>query len=172
MALRSCFNIATGIAGTSTFGYVTPRLSPAAEAITDQYEEAGEYVKLRLPGGEIDFIGTGWLTAHPYVEREVLGRRVNVETPAEIVGKKIRYRALSFKARDLFDLAVVVDNAPDAINEIAPVIREYRPELESRIQNYSAVLQEEFEALDLLDTRKTLDDCVEALKYCFKISGQ
>lgn len=150
-------------------GHVTPRLSPVAEAITDQYEEGGEWVKLRLPGGEIDFIGTGWLTAYPFKSEKVLGRMVNVETPAEIIGKKVRYRASTFKARDLFDLAIVLDHAPSALHEIAPVFREYRPALLERIEKHRGALQEEFEALDLIDTRWTLDECIDALQRSFEL---
>lgn len=148
-------------------GHVTPRLSQAAEAVTDQYEEGGEWVKLRLPEGEIDFIGTGWLTATPFQAEQVLGRMINVETPAEIIAKKVRYRAQSFKARDLFDLATVLERDPEAIREIAPVIQGYRTALLERVESQRKSLQEEFDALDLLDTRKTLDDCVAALHRSF-----
>lgn len=148
-------------------GHLTPRLSVAAEAATDDYEEGAEWVKLRLPGGEIDFIGTGWLTTNPFRAEQIMGRSVNVETPAEIVAKKVRYRAASFKARDLFDLAVVLDNAPEQIREIAPVFRQYRSQLADRVEKHRASLQEEFEALDLLDNGRTLDDCIGALERAF-----
>ena len=150
-------------------GHVTPRLSPAAEAVTDQYEEGGEWVKLRLPEGEIDFIGTGWLTTTPFRPERVMGRTVNVETPAEIVAKKVRYRAHNFKARDLFDLATVLEQAPEAIREIAPVIQGYRSVLLERVKSQRQALQEEFEALDLIDTRKTLDDCIASLNRAFEM---
>ena len=145
-------------------GHMTPRLSPTAEDVTDQYEEGHEFVKLRLPNGEIDFIATGWLTDGPFVEEEILNRRVNVETPAEIIGKKIRHRAATFKARDLFDLAVVLDNAPDEISKIAPIVREQRDVLRERVDRHRALLREEFEALDLFQSTKTLDECVAALE--------
>jgi len=144
-------------------GHMSPRLSPAAEAETSDYEEAGEFVKLRLKGGEIDFIATGWLTGEPFRAETVMARSVNVETPAEIIGKKIRYRASTFKARDLFDFAIVAERAPDEIARIAPLIEEYRPALVERIEKRRDILQEEFDALDLIETRKTLDECVQAL---------
>ena len=149
-------------------GHVSPRLSPAAEAVSDDYEEAGEFVKLRLQGGEIDFIGTGWLTSEPYRPRPVMGRTVNVETPAEIVGKKIRYRAATFKARDLFDFATVSELAPAEIERISPLLLAYQRTLEERIESRRRVLREEYDALDLLDKRKTLDDCIAALYRAFK----
>jgi hypothetical protein len=151
-------------------GHVSPRLSPAAEAVTDQYEEGGEWVKLRLPEGEIDFIGTGWLTEKPYRPEEVLGRTVNVETPAEIMAKKVRYRAHTFKARDLFDLATVLEREPGAIHEIAPVIQSHREVLLERVKGHRRALQEEFDALDLIDNRKSFDDCVAALNRSLRTS--
>ncbi len=148
-------------------GHLTPRLSPAAEAVTDQYDEGGEWVKLRLPEGEIDFIGTGWLTDRPYRPEIVMGRMVNVETPAEIVAKKVRYRARNFKARDLFDLATVLQQAPEALLEIAPVIQAHRLELLDRVQSKRQVLEEEFDALDLIDRRLTFDECIASLNRAF-----
>ena len=149
-------------------GHVSPRLSPAAEAVTDDYEEAGEYVKLRLEGGEIDFIGTGWLMSEPYRAESVMGRDVNVEKPAEIVGKKIRYRASTLKARDLFDFAIVAERAPEEIAKLSSLLREYRPTLEERLENRRAILQEEYDALDLLDSRRSLDDCIAAMYTAFE----
>jgi hypothetical protein len=149
-------------------GHVSPRLSPAAEAETSDYEEAGEFVKLRLQGGEIDFIAAGWLTSDPYRPEMVMGRNVNVETPAEIVGKKIRHRASTFKARDLFDFAIVAERAPDEIARLAPLIQEYRPVMAERIEKRRDILQEEFDALDLIGNRKTLDDCITAIYRSFK----
>jgi Nucleotidyl transferase AbiEii toxin, Type IV TA system len=145
-------------------GYLTPRLSPAAEELTDQYEEGGQYVKLRFDEGEIDFIGTGWLLASPYREDDVLGRRVNVERPAEIIAKKVRYRADTFKARDIFDIACVWKNDPGEIHAIKPILREYRKALDTRIEKNYDALREEFEALDLFDRTRDFDQCLGALR--------
>ena len=145
-------------------GHVSPRLSPAAEAVTSDYDEAHEYVKLRLPGGEIDFIATGWLTPEPYVPEEIMGRTINLESPAEIVAKKLRYRAATFKARDLFDFAVVARHAPSEIKRLSPLIEEYRPTVLERIDKSWKILQEEYDALDLIDSTRTLDECIETFR--------
>jgi len=157
------------VADPQFIGHLTPRLSPVAEAITDQYEEGGQWVKLQLPGGEIDFIGTGWLTTTRFRPELVMGRTVNVETPAEIIAKKVRYRAETFKARDLFDLAIVVEHEPDEIREIVPVLQSHRPVLLERIEKRRNALQEEFDALDLIVTGKSLDDCIEALHWALNL---
>ena len=145
-------------------GHVSPRLSPAAEAITSDYDEGGEYVKLRLAGGEIDFIATGWLTPRPYSPEKIMGRTINLESPAEIIGKKIRHRAATFKARDLFDFAIVAREAPGEIERLSAIIAEYRPTILARIEKSRGPLQEEYGALDLIDSSLTLDRCIEAFK--------
>lgn len=148
-------------------GYVSPRLSEAAAAIADGYDEAGEYVKIYRREGEIDFICTGWLTTVPFRPEPLLGRSVNVETPAEIIAKKVHHRAATFKARDFFDLATVLDRAPDQIASIAPVIRGRREDLESRIHKRRAALEEEFAALDLFDTSTSLEQCIDSLRHIY-----
>jgi hypothetical protein len=55
--------------------------------------------------GEIDFICATSITAAPVVQQVVQGRKVMLETPAEIIAKKIHYRGRSLQPRDMFDLA-------------------------------------------------------------------
>jgi hypothetical protein len=52
--------------------YVNPRLSQVAEEISMHYEEANGYVKLFLQHGEIDFVASPNLTAHPCVDEKYL----------------------------------------------------------------------------------------------------
>lgn len=145
-------------------GYLTPRLSPAAEAVTGQYDEGREFVKLRLPNGEIDFVGTGWLTPEPYRAQDIRGRIVNVETAAEIIGKKVRYRADTFKARDIYDFAMVSLGYPSEIESIRPILRDYREALEARVKRSRRALEEEFDELEIFDRSKSLDDCIRILR--------
>ncbi|MEY9101469.1 hypothetical protein ABIA24_004442 [Sinorhizobium fredii] len=58
--------------------------------------------------GEIDFICAPSLTGNPTVKAEVRGRDVLLETPAEIIAKKIYYRGGAMQPRDMFDIACVV----------------------------------------------------------------
>lgn len=88
-------------------GYLTPRLNDVAEAKTSDYVEQAGFVKLVFAEGEIDFVVANPLTPDPYRVEEILGRPVRVETTAEIVAKKLKYRAAEFKGRDIFDVALV-----------------------------------------------------------------
>ncbi len=58
--------------------------------------------------GEIDIICCGTLLPDAVRQREVRGRVVDLETPAEIVAKKIYHRGAKLQPRDMFDLASVV----------------------------------------------------------------
>ena len=44
--------------------------------------------------------------------KDILGRRIAIETPEEVIIKKIRYRSEKFTARDAFDLAAVAQARP------------------------------------------------------------
>jgi hypothetical protein len=73
-------------------GYVTPRLNDTAESMTADYVEQGNFLKLRFPEGEIDFIASAPLTAAPTVVERLFGREVRVETATEIIAKKLWHR--------------------------------------------------------------------------------
>lgn len=57
--------------------------------------------------GEIDFICCEHITEDAVAQHVVRGRTVSLETPAEIIAKKIYFRGASFQPRDMFDLAAV-----------------------------------------------------------------
>jgi len=64
--------------------------------------------------GEIDFICCAHIMDDPVAPRDVRGKSVALETPAEIIAKKIYFRGGSFQPRDMFDLAAVVEHyGPD-----------------------------------------------------------
>lgn len=68
--------------------------------------------------GEIDFICAPSLTDNPTVKAEVRGRDVLLETPGEIIAKKIFYRRATMQPRDMFDIACVVrDHGVEYLNE-------------------------------------------------------
>lgn len=103
-------------------GFVTPRLSEAAENITSDYVEQGNFVKLVLDAGEVDVVALPNLTDEPFEIWEIMGQPVKVETAAEIVAKKLYHRGNRATARDLFDLAVVVEQEPTALVHAAPFL--------------------------------------------------
>lgn len=87
-------------------------------------------MKLVLPEGDIDFIVAGPVTREPVQERlDIDGIAVPLEATAEILAKKILYRAASFKPRDVFDVVrglacdpAAARKAIDATKPVHPVL--------------------------------------------------
>ena len=144
-------------------GYLSPRLNAAAELLTPNYVEQGNFVKLYFPEGEIDFVASVALTRDPMIRETVLGRAVWVETSAEIIAKKIWHRATEIKARDLFDLALVAEREPAALVLIRDVLAARRRALLRCIDERENALREDFAALEVLEYRPSFDDCVRAV---------
>ena len=86
----------------------------------------------------------------------------------EIVAKKLNFRAADFKARDLFDLALVLEYEPTAISPLAHLIRIKEDLLTERFRSRDAELREDFQALDVLDFNPSFDTC---LKLVEKVGG-
>nr|WP_254067768.1 nucleotidyl transferase AbiEii/AbiGii toxin family protein [Burkholderia sp. L27(2015)] len=111
-----------------SLNYVSPRLSAVAEEICNsQYIEAANFVKLILEEGEIDFVASPNLLSgdRAYELWELCGREVRVETAAEIVAKKMYHRGAIATARDVFDLAMVIEREPDALIDAIPFMRRH-----------------------------------------------
>lgn len=148
-------------------GYLSPRLSAKAESLTQDYDEQRGFLKLFFPEGEVDFVVAGPLTREPTVTEVLFGRDVAVETSTEIVAKKVWYRSPEFTARDIFDVAMVMEEEPGAVQSIQPVLRSRRTEVLRRIEMYEQALREEFAALEVLDYRRTFDECVQIVTAGF-----
>jgi hypothetical protein len=144
-------------------GYVSPRLNDKAEALTQNFLETEMSVKLYFPEGEIDFIASDAVTKNPYGVERILGRDVRVDSTAEIIGKKVRYRGRMFTGRDLFDLALVAVRDPGAIDAIRPILREQRSVIRDRIATGGKALRTAFDALDTLDYRPSYDECIRVV---------
>lgn len=96
---------------------ILPFLNPETQGyqvtrLPDSYagDGAGSLKLVFEDAGEIDFICGASILESPTGQREVRGRTVALETPAEIVAKKVWYRGGSFLPRDMFDMAAVVDH--------------------------------------------------------------
>jgi len=105
-----------------------------AAGLARDHVEASNFVKLACTDGEIDFIVAPDLTERPRETRALGGREIAVETPVEIVVKKGFYRAADLRARDLFDLAVVIDRARADLDRSAGVLASKRDVLRARVR--------------------------------------
>jgi hypothetical protein len=144
--------------------YLTPRLNQTAESLTSNYLEDHNFLKLAFPEGEIDFVAAPPLTPSPARHETILGQRFLVETSAEIMAKKVWHRGAEFTARDLFDLAMVAEMDSQALLEIDLQLRERRDVVLARIERREPLLRETFAALDILDYRRSFDQCVQIVR--------
>ena len=145
-------------------GYLTPRLNDVAESLTTSYVEDTEFLKFAFPEGEIDFVVAAPLSQHPAILETVLGRPFLVETSTEIIAKKIWHWGAQFTARDIFDLAMVSEWEPDALKEISPTLSDRREAVLNRIAAFEPHLRETFNELQILEYKRSFDECVEIVK--------
>ena len=148
-------------------GYLNPRLNTKAESLTTKYVEQANSLKLIFPEGEIDVVASAPLTEDPTVTEELFGRQVKVETSTEIVAKKVWHRGVEFMARDIFDLAMVTEKEPKALWKIEPVLRDRRDTVLERIASQDALFRDTFGELEVLDYRRSFDECVTLVKKAF-----
>lgn len=146
-------------------GYVTPRLSDAAADLTQDYtEQPGSFVKLQFDEGEVDFVAAPNLLADDaWEDWEILGRRVKVETSAEIIAKKMYYRGDRAAARDLFDFALVIERESSSLLAAAPWLLRHREAFLGQIRQPHASLRAAFGAIAPLDYAPDFDHCVSVV---------
>ncbi len=149
--------------------YLSPHLNETAEEMTGDYTLQAEYLKLQFPEGEIDFVVSEPLTQDPVIAETVLGRKVMVETSVEIVAKKVWHRGDRFRARDIFDLALVAEKEPEALKSITPVLRDRKDLILARIQASDKNLREDFANLEVLEYRRSYDECVKIVRKTLNV---
>ncbi|ROU08024.1 nucleotidyl transferase AbiEii/AbiGii toxin family protein [Lysobacter enzymogenes] len=140
-------------------GYVSPRLNDVAESISADYEQAAEYLKLFLPGGEIDVVVGTPLTERPFDLVEYRGRTIKVETSGEIVAKKMWHRGDRAKARDLFDLCAVDRAEPEQVEAAKPWMARHGAAFLDGLSLREALLRREFEEIDAIGPRMSFEEC-------------
>jgi hypothetical protein len=141
--------------------YLSPHLNDTAEAMTGDYTLQAEYLKLQFPEGEIDFVVSAPLTQDAANAETLFGREVMVETSTEIVAKKVWHRGDRFRARDIFDLALIAEKEPEALKSIAPILRDRKDVVLTRIKAGDSNLREDFANLAVLEYRRSYDECVK-----------
>jgi len=143
-------------------GFVTPRLSDVAAAVSADYvEDQGTYVKLIRPEGEIDFVASPNLTESPFETWNISGQHIRVETAVEIVAKKLWHRGDRATARDLFDLSLVIQREPQALVKAAKFLLKNADPFISQIASRASVLKMQFSEIDALTYRPNYDDAAE-----------
>lgn len=147
-----------------SLGFVTPRLSDVADSIADDYVEAAGYVKLFLAEGEIDFVAAPNLTSPGFSEEVIMGRKVRVETPEEILAKKFWHRGDRITGRDIFDFALVAEQAPEALQLASQFMHRHAEALLRQLDERREPLRMQFEAVHAQNFHPVYDQACAVLR--------
>lgn len=133
-------------------GYVSPRVNDALDAVVGDYAEQANFTRLVLEEGKIDFIHAAPATSLPPVEAHLAGRRVLLDSPAEIIAKKVVHRGEEFKPRDVFDLAVAQDRDREDLLACRDVLLPHAEAVRVRIRALQAggLLRSGLDLLEIL----------------------
>lgn len=153
---RASHDVDIFLEGPQWFPALSPRLNDVALAITDDYTEDTNFLKLVTPSGEIDFIAAQPLTRVPARTTTIHGRLTALETPAEIIAKKLRYRGALLRSRDVVDTAVALQHDPAAIWETRNTWIAEAPAIERRLITLRMRYFTEIEALALLPASESV----------------
>ena len=142
-------------------GYVNPRISDAAESISDRYQAGALYVKLILDEGEIDVVVGPPLTDPGHDLVNYKRRILRVETSAEIIAKKLWHRGHESKARDLFDLCTVARAEPAAIDVARPFLHKHSAAFIEGLETNREQAKRDFEAIIAIGKPPDFDGCLD-----------
>lgn len=112
----------------------TPAQNPGSRAISDRFQWPGHYLKFECGEGEIDFLSAHLQTDPGFTWEQYRDRVIALETLEEVVVKKVRFRAASFTARDIFDLAAVARAEPGLVKTLAVEVADALPRLKAIIE--------------------------------------
>jgi hypothetical protein len=88
--------------------YVTPRFNDTIEKNVKTYQTTWNSCQIILnDGSRIDFVYSTQVSKYRPVSFVFDDIEIMIESPVEVIAKKIYYRADAFAARDIFDLAFV-----------------------------------------------------------------
>ena len=142
-------------------GFATPRLSDVAAEISDDYiEESSSYVKLIRPEGEIDFVASPNITSPGFEEWHLKNNLIKVETGTEIVAKKLWHRGDRATARDLFDLALVIEKEGDALRQAHHFLLKNADQFIEQLNSRREILTVQFNNIETLNYNPTYDEAL------------
>jgi hypothetical protein len=126
---RESYDVDIFICDPQYLSFLNPEIQGFDLALTpsDYSLEGGHALKISFEdAGEIDFICCASLTEPAARTAEINGKQVMLETPPEILAKKIVYRGSRLQARDMFDIAATVQalGSDDIVAALKPFAAE------------------------------------------------
>ena len=122
----------------------SPRLNEQAATLATSYVEQANTVKIVTSSGDIDFIVAADVAA-PVTRtvESIAGRLIEVDPVAEILAKKLFYRAATLKVRDIYDLSAAIDLAPQDAERAMRAALSKREVIVRRLDQLAAVGSED-----------------------------
>lgn len=150
---RVSYDVDIFVANSNTLTELSPARNPTTKTLLAGrgYQFPGNYLKLQMEGGEIDFIVAGRRTANPVQHLSFDGREIDIDAPWETAIKKMFYRPSTFKMRDAFDLAAVIDHHGEQLRSNLSVVEDRLDKLIDRLDALAAA----YESLALDDINMT-----------------
>jgi hypothetical protein len=100
------------------------------------------------------------LTNNPFEQHEVLGRNILLETPIEIVAKKLWYRGDRATPRDLLDLAMVIDRHYREILDHRDIFVKNIEIFTNQCESRKSIMLPVFDAIEKIDFNMSFDECL------------
>ena len=145
---------------------------PRTKRISNDWQFPGNYLKLIRQEGEIDFILATTITENCFFAHSFKGTEINVETPAEIIAKKIRYRGSNFTIRDIFDFALAVGHDPRLMVNLGQALS--RKDFQKTLDRVTLLKrnfredQSTSQFINILKTRDNLTEIYDVVIKCLK----
>jgi hypothetical protein len=111
---RISYDIDLFFESTAALRVLSPQRNPLVRALSDTWQEPGNYLKIECPDGDIDVLVAMTMTDAPPWTYLVGEDVIEVENPVEILAKKLHYRGSRFQSRDVFDALAILEWLPDA----------------------------------------------------------
>jgi hypothetical protein len=143
--------------------YLRPDRNDFVESLIHQHYDNTDSIKLQLEEGDIDFVATEALTEHYYTLETIRGKEVRLETPVEIVAKKMNYRGMTAFARDLFDLALVIEHEEKALKQYSAIFKKHADTFLNQCRTRPA-LKDQFDGIDKIKFDKSYEDCLHIVE--------
>lgn len=104
----------------------------------------GYYLEFTIDDqSKIQFFDVKAYTQTPYTMEYFWGHTLNIETPAEIIAKKIHYRGNKAHPRDIFDIAVAVHHDPTLFSDLTSLGRINEDDLNTLYATLSDICSDE-----------------------------
>lgn len=103
---------------------LSPRINVLASVAAESYYEESSELGLSTGCGDLIFRVEPFISKSPIKTITLCNQLIIIETPVEIVTKKLFYKASQLQAKDIFDIACVLLREPDQLfNEAGLFIR-------------------------------------------------